>query len=78
MLVRHWKGYTLASTVGAAALLIYGMPGRGRLCFYLGKAAGVDELMRAVVEHHSYLRERGGHSIVKSHPHAAEIRISRE
>jgi len=32
---------------------------------YLARAAGEDELMRAVVEHHSYLRERGGYSIVK-------------
>jgi len=29
------------------------------------RAAGEDELMRAVVAHHSYLKERGGYSIVK-------------
>jgi len=32
---------------------------------YLARAASEDELMRAVVEHHSHLRERGEYSIVK-------------
>jgi len=32
---------------------------------YLVRAAGEDELMRAVVAHHTFLRERGGYSIVK-------------
>ena len=27
---------------------------------FLGRAAGVDELMRAMVEHHSYLRGKRG------------------
>jgi len=39
---------------------------------YLGHVASVDKLMRAVVEHHAFLWERGGYSIVKLAVHMVQ------